>query len=315
MSFKNLPLLLLFLTNITVFAQSTGAVKPAIQELFSEFENLRDFSMSTAGGEVYFTAQSPMEEVSVLVQAKKGETAWEKRLFLPHSGQYKDLEPFLSPDGLKLYFASNRPLKNSSEAKKDFDIWVLERKNIEDNWSDPINMGAPVNSEFNEFYPSVSNNNNIYFTSDRPNGKGKDDIYVSKWDSNLYSDPVSMGASINSEGYEFNSFVSPNEDYLLFSGYNREDGMGSGDLYMSIKIADGSWGEAKNLGSKINSDKMDYCPFIDFQSGTLYFTSKRSDIKATKLNNLEEFEALMKTTSNGHSKIYQVPFNPVQLKD
>lgn len=315
MSIKTFPLLLLFLINIKFFAQSPEAVKPAFQELFSEFENLRDFSMSTDGKEVYFTAQSPMEEVSVLVQANMGETAWEKRLFLPHSGQYKDLEPFLSPDGLKLYFASNRPLNNSSEAKKDFDIWVLERKNIDDDWSEPINMGAPVNSEFNEFYPSVSNNSNIYFTSDRPNGKGKDDIYMSKWDSNLYSDPVSLEASINSEGYEFNSFVSPDENHLLFSGYNREGGMGSGDLYMSIKMADGSWGEAKNLGATINSDKMDYCPFIDFQSGTLYFTSKRSDIKATKLNNLKEFEGLLKTTANGHSKIYQAPFNPRQFMD
>ncbi|WP_321538323.1 hypothetical protein [Flavobacterium piscinae] len=48
------------------------------------------------------------------------------------TGKYKDLEPFLSTDGLKLYFASNRPLTESGEPK-DFDIWYVERKTLKVN--------------------------------------------------------------------------------------------------------------------------------------------------------------------------------------
>ncbi|WP_144960026.1 PD40 domain-containing protein [Gillisia sp. Hel_I_86] len=228
---------LFFIMNLS--AQTPEPVDLAFPELLSEFQNIRDFSMASDGTELFFTAQSHLGELSIIVQAIKKNSSWETKLFLPHSGKYKDLEPFLSPDGLKLYFASNRPFKNESEIKTDFDIWYLERKSQDDKWSDPINIGTSVNTEFHEFYPPVAANENLYFTSDRPEGKGKDDIYKSEWNSNSYKTPISLSDSINSEGYEFNAYISPKEDFLIFSGYDREDGLGSGDLYKSTRLKDG----------------------------------------------------------------------------
>ena len=63
--------------------------------------------------------------------------------------------------------------------------------------------------------------------------KGKDDIFVSKWENGKYTEPVSLSDSINSDGYEFNAFIAPDESYIIFTAYQREDGFGSGDLYMS----------------------------------------------------------------------------------
>ena len=313
MLYKLLSLTSCLFIIFTVSAQSTKQVELAFSELFSEYQNIRDFSMTSDGTVVYFTAQSLLEEVSIIVQATKKEGSWITQQLITPSGKFKDLEPFLSPDGLKIYFASNRPLNNASEVKKDFDIWYLERKSMADKWSEPINIGAPINSESNEFYPSVSNNGNLYFTSDRPNSKGKDDIYKSEWSSNAYQTPISLSDSINTDGYEFNSFISPKEDFLIFSGYNREDGIGSGDLYISSKLENGEWGYAKNLGESINSDKMDYCPFIDFKTNTLYFTSKRSEIKAKEFSSIEDFKTLLNTVENGQSKIYKTPFNPNKI--
>lgn len=116
---------------------------------------------------------------------------------------------------------------------KDYDVWYVERKNTDAPWSKPINLGKPVNTGHNEFYPSVSKNNNLYFTSDSPESKGKDDIFFSPWENEKYLQPLLLSDSINTEGYEFNSFVSQDESYLIFSGYNRKDGFGSGDLYIS----------------------------------------------------------------------------------
>jgi len=287
------------------FSQMPRQVKPAFPELFSEFQNIRDFSMTSNGTVIYFTAQSLLEEVSLIVQATKKGDSWKTQVLLTPSGKYKDLEPFLAPDGLKLYFASNRPLDNTAEAKKDFDIWYLERKSISEYWSEPKNIGAVINSEFNEFYPSVSTNGNLYFTSDRTGGNGKDDIYKSEWNLSSYKTPVSLSDSINTDGYEFNAFISPKEDFLIFSGYNREDGVGSGDLYISTKLKNGDWGLSKNLGKGINSDKMDYCPFVDFKTNTLYFTSKRSNIKAQEFQNIQEFKSALFISENGLSKIYK----------
>ena len=47
----------------------------------------------------------------------------------------------------------------------------MERNTIDDNWSEPRNLGAPINSEHNEFYLSIGNSKNMYFTSDRPSVK------------------------------------------------------------------------------------------------------------------------------------------------
>ena len=66
-----------------------------------------------------------------------------------------------------------------------------------------------------------------------------------------------------------------------------------------------NWEKAKNLGSKINSKQMDYCPFYDVTSQTLYFTSKRKTENENKVSNLQEFQTLISTYENGLSRIYK----------
>ena len=274
---------LFILTSILFFYSSISytqenKAEPFLPQIFSQFPNVRDIAISSEGDEIYFSVQSYVDEVSFIASAKKENNVWSDPEILNFSGKYFDIEPFLSSDGLKLYFASNRPLDNAEDKTKDFDIWYVQRENKNSKWSDPINLGEPINSPANEFYPSIANNNNFYFTCDERSTKGKDDIFFSKWENGKYSEPVSLSDSINSEGYEFNAFIAPDESYILFTAYQREDGFGSGDLYISYKISDSTWTKAKNLGKEINSDKMDYCPFVDAKTNTLYFTSKRSEI-------------------------------------
>src|SRR4030095_11690380 len=118
-------------------------------------------------------------------------------------------------------------------------IWWVERKSKNDPWSKPVNIGRPVNSDNDEFYPSLSNNNDLYFTSESPAGIDKGDIYFCKWQGNIYSPPVLLDSTINSSGDEFNAFISRNEDLLLFTKYNSPGGIGSGDLYMAVKDKEG----------------------------------------------------------------------------
>jgi len=298
-------ILLLFLTSL-VYAQGNSAV-PFLPEIFSQFPNVRDIAISSEGDEIYFSAQSYQDEVSIITRIKKTNNIWSEPEIASFSGKYYDIEPFFSSDGLKLYFVSNRPLEETEDKPKDFDIWYVQRENINSDWSDPINIGEPINSKENEFYPSIADNKNFYFTCDARETKGRDDIFFSKWNGNLYTDPVSLNDSINSNGYEFNAFIAPDESYIIFTGYQKEDGFGSGDLYISYKLSDTTWTRAKNLGAEINSDKMDYCPYVDVKTNTLYFTSKRSSINNSnkKFLTMEEFLNEMKKYNNGLSRIYQ----------
>lgn len=307
---KNIFLLLTIFTFLNkANSQDLQKIAPAL-EVLSNYKNVRDFTISSSGNEVYVTILSPrpLEEISIIACIIKKNGIWQKPEMTNFSGNYKDLEPFLSRNQLKLYFASNRPLQDSIAEAKDFDIWYVERENINAEWSKPINIGQPINTEYNEFYPSIAENNNMYFTSDAPNSKGKDDIFFSKWNNNAYQNPISLSESINTEGYEFNAFISADESYLIFSGYNRKDGLGSGDLYISYLNEDNTWSKSKNLGKSFNSKHMDYCPFVDANTNILYFTSRRSTIKNNSFKSINEFEKEINKYENGLSRIYKTTF-------
>lgn len=283
-------------------------VKGFLPEVFSQFPNVRDIAISPDGNEVYFTIQSYLEGVSAIGCVKRVGEKWGKVEVANFSGKVNDMEPFFYSDGLRLYFVSNRALDSKSSEIKDYDIWYVERKSLTSEWSQPINVGAPINSAANEFYPSLSKNRNLYFTSDALTTKGKDDIFVCEYKDMKYSVPVSLSDSINTPGYEFNAFISSDESYLLFTAYNREGGFGSGDLYISYRNKNGDWLKSTNLGKEINSDKMDYCPFVDSKS-ILYFTSKRNLVKSVfeKSLSLSELQKEMNKYENGLSRIYSVP--------
>lgn len=279
-------------------------VVPAFDFLI-QFSNCRDFTLSKNQDEMYFTLQNSTEEISRIVCSKKIKNKWTTPELVSFSSEHRDIEPFLSADGLRLYFSSNRPLENTSNQSKDYDIWYVERKNTKEKWSHPINIGTPVNTAKDEFYPSVALNGNLYFTSENDKSLGKDDIFVCRWENNAFANPENLGPSINTAGYEFNAFIAPDESFLIFTGYKREDGLGSGDLYISYKNKLGVWEKATSLGSKINSSAMDYCPFYDFSTQTLYFTSKRNKATNQPFLNLETFLKEINQYENGSSRIYK----------
>jgi hypothetical protein len=147
----------------------------------------------------------------------------------------------------------------------------------------------------------------LYFTSEAPNGVGKDDIFFCKWEDK-YSPPILLDTNINSSGEEFNAFISRNEDFLLFTKYNSEGGLGSGDLYLAKKEKGGAWSKAQNLGVNINTKFMEYCPFYDEKNEILYFTSRRNSIQPRKFKNVADLQETILRSESGLSKIYKVEF-------
>ena len=95
---------------------------------------------------------------------------------------------------------------------------------------------------------------------------------------------------------------------IIYTCYNRTDGFGSGDLYISLKTENNTWTNAKNMGPEINSNKMDYCPYVDLETKTLYFTSKRiiSNTYKTSTRNINELLQEFNQYQNGLSRLYQV---------
>lgn len=303
---KNVTLILL---TISFFAHSQTQeplVSPFLESIVIQFPNVRDLTLSPNQDEVLFSAQSFMGDVSVLMSAKKINNEWLEPKVVPFSGLFFDMEPYFSPNGLSLYYVSNRPLNSESKTPKDFDIWYVSRKTSIDAWSEPINIGAPINTAMDEFYPAITNSKNIYFTLDNPELNQKDDIYVSEYVEGVYQQPKQLSSSINSAGYEFNAFVAPDESMMIYTCYNKEGGFGSGDLYISRKLKDGDWSTAQHMGTPINSDKMDYCPFVDITTSILYFTSKRNSLQLEPGLSMPQLKNLFNSYENGLSRLYQI---------
>ncbi|MBK7966211.1 MAG: PD40 domain-containing protein [Bacteroidetes bacterium] len=127
-----------------------------------------------------------------MIQSNFVDGKWSPLAIASFSGRYDDLEPFLSPDERRLYFASNRPLDLTTDTILDYNIWYVERKSNREPWSAPINIGAPINTLQDEFYPCITLSGNLYFTGGGSGTKGKDDIFLSEWKNGMFTPPQSL---------------------------------------------------------------------------------------------------------------------------
>lgn len=289
---------------------------PSKAELFAEgyiSTNLyeRDIAISPEGNEIIFTLCDYKQLKRCLVRIEKRGNQWSNKEVLSFSGKYSDIEPCYSVTGNELFFASDRPLKLDS-TRSDYNIWVS--KKTSNGWSEPEPLQSNINSKMDEFFPSVAKNGNLYFTSVRENGIGKEDIFVSKFINGKYTDPEPLDSNINTRTYEFNAYITPEEDLIIFSSFGRKDDLGGGDLYYSRKNTNGFWTTAVNMGSDINSNKLDFCPFIDISRGNFYFTSERILPVDKRLENVSELEKLANNVLNGMGNIFRVHFDTNKLK-
>ena len=144
-------------------------------------------------------------------------------------------------------------------------------------WSEPINVGQPVNSAVDEYYVSLTKDGTIYFASNRAGGLGSFDIYRSRLADGHYIKPENLGASINTKYLEHDPFIAPDESYLLFTSVDRPGGFGTGDLYISTRKKDGTWTKSKNLGKAFNTNGYDFCPIVS-PDGKYFFFTRKGDI-------------------------------------
>ncbi len=282
----------------TVQVVSPGVISTGLYE--------RDFALSHDGQHALFTRGNFDHTIRLIVQVTYKEGRWSDPTLVPFSGEYNDIEPFYHPSKPMVYFASDRPLPGETEVG-DYNIWQVQIQ-PDQLFGDPTPLDTIINTSADEFYPAVTHDNTLYFTATyKDKGTGTEDIYRSEWQNGGYQEPVALDSNINSPTYEFNAYISPTEDTLVFSSYGRPDGMGGGDLYISIR-GDSGWSPAENLGPSVNSDRLDYCPFIDFKTGVLYFTSNRKTQVSRSWDNLATFEEVSHRIGNGMGDIYWIRF-------
>ena len=207
-------------------------------------------SISSDGLELYFQSTRAggygSDDIWVTRRATK-DNAWgmpENLGPLVNSSKMEG-EPWISTDGLELYFYS----LNRAGGYGGFDIWISRRATKDDPWQEPVNLGPIINSSAHESVPCLSSDGLLLFFSGeiispfRPGGFGSADMWVSRRASisDPWGTPVNLGPIVNSPSHDTGPIISPDGLMLYFSS-ERPGGFGGmyGDIYQApiIPIVD-----------------------------------------------------------------------------
>jgi outer membrane protein OmpA-like peptidoglycan-associated protein len=221
--------------------------------LFMRRQNLsrEDFYTSSMGADG-FSAAIPLSD-TLNFAAKKGSMS-------------------LSADLQTLYYAADY----AEQGYGRYDIYKVQRSPW--GWSKPKNLGQKINSDFWDSAPSIAPDGNaIYFASNRPDGYGGIDIYVSfKNEKGFWEEAINLGPSINTKGDDQTPFIHADNQSLYFSS-NGRPGFGGSDIYVSRKKIDGNWTTPINLGYPINTYDNEGSIAVASNGANAYIASDRAD--------------------------------------
>ncbi len=209
------------------------------------------------------------------VKDQSGE--WNKGVALtaPINTESNEGAQSLSADGNWMFFTAC----GRSDTRGSCDIYFSYR--TEYGWSEPINIGPPVNSPYWESQPSFSSDGKtLYYSSNRGGGNGGNDIWKAEMvgfqsdGTPFFGKPVNLGKKVNTPFNEVSPFIHPDNHTLYFSS-NGWSGMGEMDIFLSRKNKNNQFEEAENLGYPINSSGDDVGLIVTADGQKAYFSSER----------------------------------------
>ena len=246
-----------------------NAQKYAATNLDALNSKYSDFGGTVVGSDFYFTSarntsrkkygwnEEPFLDIymaSVVGGTVKGESLLKGDV----NTKYHESTVAITADGKRMYFDRNDyyngKYKKSEEGINELNIYYAE--NVNGEWKDV--KPVPFNDrEYSTSHPALSpDGSTLYFTSDRPGGKGQADIYkVSISKDGTFGTPVNLGDNINTEGKEGFPFVDSNG--TLYFSSDAHLGMGGLDVFAAAANGDG-FGEVRNLGLGVNSSDDDF---------------------------------------------------------
>lgn len=175
--------------------------------------------------------------------------------------------PIESPDGLSLYIASDR-----EGGLGGLDIWVAHRETVDAPWGAPVNLGAPINSDADDFCPTPVRGRGLFFVSTRAGGCGGADIYFARhnprhgWGTPEHLPCAEDGGPNSAAGAAGPSyFEADGREFLYFSA--------GPNIYVSERLA-GSWGPAVPV-TELNTASNDLRPNVRKDGLEIVFDSDR----------------------------------------
>lgn len=185
------------------------------------------------------------------------------------NGQYPDYGAVISVDESTIYFTSRRFGETAVDGGYYEDILVCEKKD-DGTWTSARAISPYINTPTNEATISLSTDGQTLFIYRDDNGG---DIFTSSTMNGAWLPPVPLGSDINTKYWETHACMSADGNTLYFVS-DRPGGFGGRDIYRCVKVPNGKWSKALNLGPTINTAQDEDAPFIHPDQHTLFFSSK-----------------------------------------
>ncbi len=207
--------------------------------------------------------------------ANEGPDGWTRpQILLP-----KRWAPALSPDDQVLY---HRPLDLGASPDDDPQQrrkTILRLARTAEGWSDPAPVEGliPEDGRLTASF-CFADNGNLYFDSGEPTRSGywTWEIFFSRRENGRYAPPERIGFGVNEGVINWCPWVAPDESYLIWSSH-REGEIGEGDLYVSFRQPDGSWGTPINIGRPVNTPGQERFPSVSPDGRFLFFARHIDD--------------------------------------
>jgi len=188
------------------------------------------------------------------------------------NSKYDDHSPLVTLDGSQLFFTSRRGGNDLPQMPDGQCVEkVYKGLAVSGNWSD--SQLAQIFFKRNEHESAVSlsaDGKSMFLFKNDMDGKN---LYVSNWSDGRWGVPSKLPEPINSYSNETHCSLSADKSTIFFTS-DRPGGLGGIDIYMCRKQPNGVWGEAINLGDKINTPEDEETPMFYLDGKTLYFASE-----------------------------------------
>ncbi len=189
--------------------------------------------------------------------------------------EYPELMPFISPDGLTLYYCIGGHPENTGGKEDKEDIWYSESKDGGETWEPKKRMEKPLNNNGVNAVISCSPDNNTLLLMHKYTSTGEQGaagFSISHRTDNGWEIPQDLDMEDYYTTSNTSFCLSADKKFLLMS-VTREESIGQGDLWVSMLIKDNKWSKPINLGKDINTIHNEITPFLAADGVTLYFSS------------------------------------------
>ncbi len=192
------------------------------------------------------------------------------------NSEYPDFSPVLSADERTIIYTTRRNTSTGGEKSPDgqyYEDIVIAYKDDNNKWSSPKPISQYINTNGNEASINLTpDGQTLIVYQDVGSGNGGD-IYFSTWDGKEWSSLQQFGSDINTKYFESHGCLTADNNTLYFVS-DRPGGFGGRDIYRCVKLPNGKWSKALNVGPTINTKYDEDGPFMHPDGVTLMFASK-----------------------------------------